>query len=139
MAKWLDPVERDLEGLTIVVVDDDEAMRSVLKLTLESLGAQVLVAASARDALALVETHEPAVLVSDISMPGEDGYWLIRTIRNLPSPRARLTPAIAITGLPEGKYRQRALECGFQAYARKPFVDEEIVDLVTTLARGEAA
>jgi CheY-like chemotaxis protein len=87
-----------LDGLRILVVDDDSDGRDVLAVQLEHQGATTSVSPSADDALKKLETFRPDVIVADIGMPGEDGYSLIRKVRNRPLDHSRLTPAIALTG-----------------------------------------
>jgi CheY-like chemotaxis protein len=126
----------DCEGLRVLVVDDDAGIRTLLKVALELAGADVTVADSARKALDLFKVIKPAVLVSDLAMPQEDGYWLIHNIRDLPSPEGQ-TPAIAVTAHAIASC-QLVLDSGFQAWVKKPFLPEELSQLVAALA-GRAA
>jgi CheY-like chemotaxis protein len=96
---------------------------------LQLAGAEVRVASSARGALELVEQHPPQVVVSDVMMPGEDGYWLIRALRALPAPRPR---ALAITGDPRRHTRDDLIRAGYDAFLAKP-VDVDL--LCATVAR----
>lgn len=96
--------------------------------------AEVLVAATAREALALLRQEKPHVLISDIGMPKEDGYWLIEQVRALASEEGGSTPALALTALARAVDRIRALRAGFQAHTAKPVETAELVYLIAALA-----
>ena len=97
-------------------------------------GARTRGAGSAREALQLLPDFRPDVLVSDISMPGEDGYALIRRIRALASRGSANVPAVALTGLPDADERGRALTAGFQQFIPKPVEADELARVVRSLA-----
>lgn len=126
-----------LAGTSILVVDDDKDGREMLVVMLAEYGADVRSVASAEDAWSLLESggFEPDVLISDVGMPGCDGYHLIRRIRSAASPRTRKLPAIAVTGYANPEDRLRALTAGFQAHIAKPidpaFVAAWIASLVS--------
>jgi PAS domain S-box-containing protein len=126
--------EPSLEGLKILVVDDEPDTREVLRRLLESCAAQVLAAASAREALALLRQEKPHVLVSDIGMPHEDGYWLIEQVRSLAPEEGGAIPALALTALARAEDRLRALRAGFQAHTAKPVETVELIYVVAGLA-----
>ena len=126
----------ELEGLKVLVVDDDADTRELLKAVLGSRGAEVSAAGSAREALELFETLRPAVLVSDIGMPGEDGYDLIRKVRALPAERGGRTPAVALTAYAGAEDRARAFLAGYQVHVPKPVEPKELMGVVASLARG---
>jgi CheY-like chemotaxis protein len=119
-----------LNGLKILIVDDLPSNLEVIKIILESYGADVKIAASAREALMTLHSLDIDVLVSDIQMPGENGYDLIRQVRQLPNKVS--IPAIALTASAAESDRKQAFACGFQSYMTKPF---EPADLVTKVAR----
>jgi CheY-like chemotaxis protein/two-component sensor histidine kinase len=123
--------ELRLDGLKVLVVDDDEDARQLLEEILSVRGARVATAPSAAVALAEVQTFRPDVLVSDIAMPGGDGYGLIRAVRALPSERGGRTPAVAVTAHARTQDSERAFAAGFQSHLTKPV---EISRLVTTVA-----
>jgi signal transduction histidine kinase/ActR/RegA family two-component response regulator len=127
--------ENDLRGLRILVVDDEADTREVLPALLESFGAEVRAVASTPEALAALPRFQPDVLVSDIAMPGEDGYALIRRVRALDGKAGDL-PAIALTAQAGERDRRRALEAGFQVHLAKPVEPRDLVAAVTSLARG---
>jgi PAS domain S-box-containing protein len=123
-----------LQGLRILVVDDDSDGREVLAVQLAQQGATTSVSPSADDALRRMDTFRPDVIVADIGMPGEDGYSLIRKVRNSPLDSTRFTPAIALTAYAGDGNRQRALEAGYQKHISKPAEPEELVVTIASLA-----
>jgi PAS domain S-box-containing protein len=126
-----------LWGLRVLVVDDEEDARDLLATVLRNAGADVLTAASTAEAVPLVERDRPDVLVADIEMPGEDGYSLIRKVRELRGGHAS-TPAIALTAYAGADDRTRALRAGFQVHVAKPVSPEELVAVAAALAASRA-
>lgn len=124
-----------LDALSVLVVDDEEDARHVLATTLLKAGAHVRTAASAQQALTLWNEAVPDVLISDIGMPKEDGYSLIRTIRTLPEERGRGVPAIALTAYTRTEDRIRAISAGFQMHISKPADGLELLTMVSSLAQ----
>jgi CheY-like chemotaxis protein len=125
-----------LRDLRVLVVDDQEDARDLLSATLEQYGAQVIAADSAAAALAEIERHAPHVVLSDIGMPREDGYELIRRLRGRPPGAGGEIPAIAVTAYASIADRAAALIAGYQAHIAKPFEPTELVRLVATLGRS---
>jgi CheY-like chemotaxis protein len=123
-----------LEGLNVLVVEDDADSRESLVWILERYGAGVSAAATAREALQALEDAVPDVLVSDIGMAGEDGYDLIRHVRKLPADRGGKLPAIALTAYSEEANRIKAIRAGFQAHVAKPVAPVELVAEIARLA-----
>jgi PAS domain S-box-containing protein len=123
-----------LSGLRVLIVDDDADAREVVSLALSDCGARTRGAASAREALQLLPEFRPDVLVSDISMPGEDGYALIRRIRALAARGLGDVPAVALTGLSDVGERGRALTAGFQQFIPKPVEADQLARVVRSLA-----
>ena len=121
-----------LEGLSVLVVDDDDDSRQVVEAHLERHGAHVLNAASAAAALDLLQREHIDVLLSDVAMPGEDGYTLIRKVRALNTLETAAIPAVALTAFARNEDRQQALQAGFQLHLPKP-VDTH--SLIATVAR----
>lgn len=124
----------ELDGLKVLVVDDEPDARQLLAIVLQQCGADVTMAASAEEALSAFERIKPDVLVSDIGMPGEDGYSLIRKIRALPAERGGRIPAAALTAYAGAEDRKRALLAGFHLHIPKPVDPMELVAVVATLA-----
>jgi CheY-like chemotaxis protein len=110
----------DLRGIHVLVVDDNAEAREIVAWTLSYCGAVVTRASSPRAALALLERLRPDVIVSDFSMPGEDGFSFIRRVRALPSV-VRDVPAVALTGFDGIANAAAATAAGFHAYLVKPF------------------
>ncbi len=131
-----DPIP-PLEGLRVLLVDDHAAVRDVITLLLERFGAVVTAAPGAREALEILERERPDVLITDIEMPGEDGYALIRKVRALPVGRGGQTPAAALTGLWSAEDRAQILRAGFQYHVPKPVDARRLVAIVGLLAAKE--
>jgi len=125
----------DLTGITVLVVDDDRDTRELMDHVLTERGARVLAAASAMDALPLVEHHRPDVLVSDIGMPHVDGYELLRRVRALGAERGGRIPAIALTAFARPEDRTRALRSGFLTHVAKPVGAAELIAAVAAVVR----
>jgi PAS domain S-box-containing protein len=123
-----------LAGVDVLVVDDEEDVRDLLTITLESFGAKVQAASSGKEALELLTGQTPNeqfdVLICDIAMPDEDGYAVLRNVRALPPEKGGDIPAIALTAHGRSEYRVRALEAGFQMYAVKPVKPDELVGMI---------
>ncbi len=123
-----------LNGLQVLIVDDEADARDLLVTILEQSGAQVTAAASAGEALDLLSHSKADVLVSDIAMPGVDGYALIRQVRALEAERGEYIPAVALTAYARESDRISALEAGFQVHLAKPFDPDELINIVAKLA-----
>jgi PAS domain S-box-containing protein len=131
-----------LATVRVVVVEDNADTRELIGVTLSSAGAEVTSVASAADAIAAIERTAPDVLVSDIGLPGEDGYALIKRLRGHPRAAVRTLPAIALTAYAGGEDRALALSCGFDEHLPKPVDPARLVALVatfTTAWEGEPA
>lgn len=123
-----------LSGVRVLVVDDDPDARELLSLMLQESQAIVETAASAQEALSSILRSRPHVLISDIGMPNEDGYELIRRIRGLTIDQGGRIPAIAVTAFVRREDRLRALQEGFQAHVGKPVEPAALRTLVAELA-----
>jgi CheY-like chemotaxis protein len=124
---------KELYGLKILVVDDDVDTRELIEWVLKRVGAEVTSVGSAREALDLLEREKPHLLVSDIAMPEEDGYSLLKKIRALPPERGGRIPAIALTAHSLVQDRLQSLRAGFQSHVPKPVVPEELVEVVASV------
>ncbi len=129
------PVE--LEGIQILVVDDDRDARDLIKRVLMQFNASVITAANANDGLRLLQETRPDLLVSDIGMPEKDGYQFIREVRLLPAAQGGKTPAIALTAFTRSEDRTRAMISGYQIHMAKPIEPHELVATVASLARRD--
>ena len=123
-----------LQGLRILVVDDEPDTRELIQEVLQECGADVITSPSAADALIAIEQHQPDILISDLGMPDEDGYSLISKIRALPAEQGGLIPAAALTAYARAEDRMRVLRSGFQFHLPKPVDSAELVTVVASLA-----
>jgi signal transduction histidine kinase/ActR/RegA family two-component response regulator len=122
-----------LDALRILIVDDNPDGRSLSSLVLTQAGASVKAAASVREALQMLEVERPDALVSDISLPEEDGYALIRQIRQYEAEHGGFLPAVALTGYARAEDRARSLAAGFQAHVSKPVEPVELTAAIATI------
>lgn len=116
-----------LAGVTIVAVDDEADGVNMIRRLLTDCGVSVRTANSAAIAFELVQAEPPMVLISDIGMPGEDGYALIRRIRALSAEQGNRTPAIALTAYARAADRVKSLSAGFQMHLSKPIDPAELI------------
>ncbi|MDQ3801594.1 MAG: response regulator, partial [Acidobacteriota bacterium] len=124
----------ELEGLHILVVDDEEDGRTLVATVLEKCGAKVTAVSSAADALKALQEVQPDLLISDLGMPVEDGYSLIKKVRALPADRGGLIPAAALTAYARVEDRMRVLRAGFQIHLPKPVEPAELVAVMASLS-----
>jgi CheY-like chemotaxis protein len=127
----------DLNGLSILVVDDQADVRELVGFLLEANGARVHLADATAAALGVLAAHTPDVIISDIAMPGEDGYSLMRRVRALRQHSKRSIPAIAVTAFCRDVDRERALDAGFNLHMSKPIDPVLLVRGVADLARRD--
>ena len=128
------PSSDGLEGVYVLVVDDDDDARELSAIVLRSVGARVALAASADEALGVFVAERPDVLVSDIGMPIRDGYSLIRQVRTLGVDAGGHLPALALTAFVGAEHRALALEAGFTRHEPKPVHPDRLIELVCQLA-----
>ncbi|PYJ11776.1 MAG: hypothetical protein DMF06_01655 [Verrucomicrobia bacterium] len=124
--------EADLSGVKILVVDDEKDSVEIVRRILGRTGAEVCTAGSMEEALTEFKRFAPHVVLSDIGMPGHDGYELIARLRKLPG--GRTVPAVALTALARSEDRTRALRAGFQLHVPKPVDSAELITVVQNLA-----
>lgn len=129
----IDPTLADLTGIRVLVVDDDADSLDIVKRILAARGAEVRVAESVVEAVQQLKTFAPDVILSDIGMPGQDGYDFIRHLRERPFFAG--IPAVALTALARAEDRTRALNAGFQSHISKPLAAAEVVAVVRSLGR----
>jgi signal transduction histidine kinase/ActR/RegA family two-component response regulator len=130
---------RPLDGLRVLVVDDESDAREILSTMFRQCGAQVNTAATSGEALEVLSEWRPDVLVSDIGMPDEDGYSLISKVRALAPERGGRVPAVALTGYSSAEDRLRLLSAGYQIHMTKPFELDALAAVVATCAGRPAA
>jgi PAS domain S-box-containing protein len=122
-----------LEGLKVLLVDDETDGRELVTIMLEIIGVQVKSASSASEALQTFAEWRPDILVSDIGMPAEDGYSLIRKVRALPPEQGGNVPAAALTGYASKEDHLEALSAGYHSHIKKPVELEELIAVVASL------
>jgi two-component system, chemotaxis family, CheB/CheR fusion protein len=125
---------RSIRGVRVLLVEDDDDTREAYAAMLERFGADVRAVRSASEAMVALEELHPQVVLSDIAMPGEDGFTFMRRVRQLPPGRGGQTPAAALTALAADEDRQRALEAGFQLHVAKPVDASKLASIVALLA-----
>jgi CheY-like chemotaxis protein len=129
----------NLTGVRVLIVDDQGDARRLVTAVLERCGAEVVAAGSVREAFDTLDSFDPDVMVSDIGMPGEDGYTLIKNVRQREEGLGRTMPAMALTAYARAEDRHKALAAGFQEYAVKPIEPAHLVSLVAQLAGRESS
>lgn len=127
-------VER-LDGVRVLVVDDEPDTRALLRTGLTHSGAEVVVASSCDEAIQAIQETVPDLLISDIGMPGTDGYELIRRVRSLPNESGGRVPAIALTAYARVEDRMQALRSGYQMHVPKPVEIAELVAVAASLVQ----
>jgi CheY-like chemotaxis protein len=127
----------DLKGLRVLVVDDEADARELMRMVLRSSGADVMAAACAEEAFEQVEQWHPDILVSDIGLPGDDGYVLIQKLREREAQRGRSMPAVAVTAYARAEDRTRALAAGFQVHMAKPLDPADFVAAIAGLVNTD--
>jgi CheY-like chemotaxis protein len=132
------PRPSQLRGVRVLVVDDDEDMRDLVRAVLEDCGSLVTTTSSVSDALVAMARNVPDVLLSDIGMPNRDGYDLIRQVRALPPDRGGDLPAAAFTGYARPEDRRDVLNAGYSMHITKPIDPTELVAVVASLTRFAA-
>lgn len=124
-----------LRGSTALLVEDDADSREMLTMTLEMCGVRVISVESAAEALDSIKQLRPDFLISDIGLPGQDGYDLIRKLRSLPPGEGGETPAIALTGYVSVQDRNLALDAGYQDHLPKPIDTNKLIELLARLVQ----
>jgi CheY-like chemotaxis protein len=125
-----------LNGLRVLIVDDSEDCSYVLKFVLEDYQAQVKTAISAGEALKAIDEWKPHIMISDIAMPGEDGYSLIQAVRDKEALEGGFLPAVALTSYVCKGYFNIAINSGFQELITKPFEPDNLVLILLKLIQG---
>ena len=123
-----------LKGINILVVEDDEDTRDLLKVLLEAQGAGVTSTASVQEALTAYDQSRPNVIVADIGMPDYNGYTLIGRVRSRDREKGKMVPAIALTAYTTAIDRDTVLSAGFQVHMSKPFDPSRLISVIADLA-----
>jgi CheY-like chemotaxis protein len=123
-----------IDGLRVLVADDDGEAIGLAEAILAGAGAEVRTCTGAREALDLLRQWRPDVLVSDIEMPGEDGYSLIRKVRALAAEEGGNTPAVALTAYGRTQDRMRSLAAGYSMHVPKPVDPGELTAIIASVA-----
>jgi len=119
----------------VLAVDDDADVLELFAVALTACGAEVTTTENARDAIALATRVRPHVIVSDIAMVGEDGYWLVRELKRLPAEMLDDIPVVAATAYGREHPRARVLAAGFVEHLQKPVDPEQLCQVVARVAR----
>jgi len=125
----------DLHGVSVLAVDDDTDARALVCETLETRGARVVAVDSAEEALQMLETQRPDVVLADIGMAHTDGFALIKRLRQSDDHRLRDVPAAALTAYARAEDRMKTLQSGFQMHLAKPVDPSELIVAVASLAK----
>lgn len=128
-----------LDGVRVLVVESEPQVRELVADALGQCGARVTAVGSALKALALLKLEKPHALVSSLSMPDKDGYWLIREVRNLPPDQGGNVPAAAFTGWTTAEDRRNALRAGFQVHVSKPTDLRTLAEVVALLSQKQSS
>jgi signal transduction histidine kinase/response regulator RpfG family c-di-GMP phosphodiesterase len=132
--RYTKPIKRQLDGLRISIVDDDNDACNLLRFSLEMSGAEVRTSSSVAEAMKSLREWVPDLLLTDINMPGEDGYSLIKKLRALKPEQGADIPAIALTAMARSEDSEQALSSGFQMHIPKPVDIEELAEAIVGLA-----
>jgi CheY-like chemotaxis protein len=128
-------MNEDLKGIHVLVVEDDDDTRELLRVLLETQGGAVVATASVQEALSAYDRSVPHVIVADIGMPDYNGYALIGRIRARDRERGgKIVPAIALTAFTTATDRDTVLAAGFQVHMPKPFEPNRLISVVSELA-----
>ena len=122
-----------LENLTIVLVDDQEDARVAIGHYLSDLGANVHTSDEVDEALGMLPVLQPDLIITDIRLPGKDGFELLRTVRSLDKPFIRNVPIVAMTALFDGLEKIKNFSPGFDGFLRKPFTPDALLRVISKL------
>ena len=126
---------KPLDKVRVLVVDDDEDSRDLIRVTLELQGAVATCVAGAREGLLEIQRSVPNVVVSDLSMPDEDGHAFLRKVRALPRDRGGRIPAVALTAMTTREARVASREAGFHYHLDKPVDPRKLVEILSGVVR----
>jgi CheY-like chemotaxis protein len=126
---------KPLQGVRVLLVEDDDDAREITRAVLENAGAIVVSVDGAKPAIESLERDPPQVVVSDLAMPGEDGHAFLRKVRALPRGRGGRIPAVALTASDSREMRLQSREAGFHYHLTKPVNPEQLIEIVAGLVR----
>ena len=126
-------IQKVLTGLRVMVIDDVTDCRDVVNLYLNQMGAKVKAVASANDALSVINNFQPELIISDIYMPEQDGYWLIEQLNRLNAKSNHKILTIALTAAAKEVDKEQLLAAGYDGYLAKPFMFEDLNKLIARL------
>ena len=129
------PQAASLEGLKVMIVEDEDDTREMLEQALQSYGASVLVAASAAEALQQIAGEQPDILISDIGLPNMDGYELLLRLRSEMPKTLRNIPAVALTAFATEEHKERSRLAGYQAHISKPIAIPDLISVLSKVVR----
>jgi CheY-like chemotaxis protein len=132
-------VRAELLNARVLIVDDDRDTLEIMRIILDTHGAQTAVAATAAEGLRILRVVRPEVLLSDISLPDQDGCEFVRSIRALPADEGGDTPAVAVSAHVFTAHRERAFDAGFQAFLAKPLNPATLVACVKAIVERARA
>lgn len=121
---------RLIKGLRVIVVDDISDSKDLLEMYLSQKKARVKAVDSAKDALTAIKNFRPNLIISDIYMPEQDGYWLIEQLNSLNTNSENYIPAIAVTAAAREQDREQLIAAGYDGYLAKPFLFEDLTTLI---------
>jgi CheY-like chemotaxis protein len=128
-------IDQMIAGVRVLVTDDEPDARDVMRVVLESHGAEVVLAGSAAEAMEALQQSVFDAIVADIGMPDQDGYSMMRSIRLLPADRGGAIPAIAVTAYATLRERDDAINAGFTAHMGKPFDPDRLVATISKITQ----
>src|SRR5690349_471640 len=137
VAPEIDATDNSLDGLRVLLVDDEPEARQIISTVITRTGAEVRSCESAHEALAKLAEWKPDVILSDIAMPEQDGYSFIRQVRSLPRDKGGDTPAAALTAYARDIDRRQALAAGYQMHIAKPIGASQLITMIARLAGRE--
>ncbi|MBE9044266.1 response regulator [Pleurocapsales cyanobacterium LEGE 10410] len=128
-----------IEGLRVIVVDDVLDSRDLLEMFLKQKKAQVQAASCAKDALKKLENFPAELIISDVCMPEEDGYWLIKQLKSINRGSVDYISAIAVTAAAKEEDRRQLISAGYDGYLSKPFIFEDLSILIAEILTKNSA
>lgn len=133
MERQIQDIQKSISGLRVMVVDDVLDCRDLVELYLMQIEAKVQAVSSAKEALDTIDDFQPELIITDIYMPEEDGYWLIEQLNRLNKDSKIKIPAIALTAAARDEDREQLIAAGYDGYLAKPFIFGDLTKLIIKL------